>query len=66
MRVHKVIHHPIRVDRDGISIAGQVDAVIAANVGTGGTSVVHTTSNVTTVQGRGTRRPRKQSKEDKA
>ncbi len=32
MRIRKVINEPIDVERDGVNIAGGVNAVVAANV----------------------------------
>ena len=36
MRIRKVIQKPVKLDRDGIHVAGGVDAVINVNINRGG------------------------------
>ena len=39
MRIRKIIQKPVKLDRDGIHLAGDVDAVISVNINrSGGTS----------------------------
>ena len=56
MRIRKVIRKPVKLDRDGVHLAGDVDAVISVNINRGGgqsTSVSRQVTRVTQTGGKG-------------
>ena len=50
MNIHKIIRRRFRRVEDGLDVAGDVHAVVAANVGERGSSVTHVSSKQTVQQ----------------
>jgi hypothetical protein len=50
VNLRKVIRKRIQESRDGVNVAGSIDAVIAANVNEPGTTSTHVSSNTRIVQ----------------
>ena len=57
MRIRKIVHKPVKLDREGIHLAGGLDAVINANIGGSGSHSSTTSHQVTRIvqQGRKSR-----------
>ena len=56
MRIRKVIHKPLNISRDGVNLAGGIDAVINANIQSGNSRSSVVSRQVTRVSQGGSRR----------
>ncbi|MEA2684352.1 MAG: hypothetical protein QOK05_2680 [Chloroflexota bacterium] len=55
MRIRKIVHKPVKLDREGIHLAGGIDAVINANIGGSGSQSSTTSHQVTRIVQKGRR-----------